>query len=275
MLTALPTYPLRSEARRQPRAPADAAFIRSLRCAHTSSSSSEIEFNVTEVFVRSEAPTSTSSMRATPGFRKPFIGDFRHDGAGSNVPDKVRGDSASCGVPRGRCCGRPSRYDPAPGGAASRPCTSRSSRPHDAIAPQPRRTCSGGVRFVFEAASRARKAGQPLLVLRMHMCRVQTPWGARSVIILCYSGKDVPSSKEEIEKFMFQILQGLMYMSNNDIFHGDLKPENLLVTNGVVKITDFGLAREVCSLSSLHGLCFYQMGMNLPPSSSFQFFQVK
>jgi hypothetical protein len=118
-------------------------------------------------------------MRATPGFRKPFIGDFRHDGAGSNVPDKVRGDSASCGVPRGRCCGRPSRFDPGPGGAASRPRTSRSSRPHDAIAPQPRRTCSGGVRFVFEAASRARKAGQPLLVLRMHMCRVQTPWGAR------------------------------------------------------------------------------------------------
>jgi serine/threonine protein kinase len=54
---------------------------------------------------------------------------------------------------------------------------------------------------------------------------------SRSVIILCYSGKDVPSSKEEIEKFMFQILQGLVYMRNNDIFHGDLKPGNLVMSS--------------------------------------------
>uniref|UniRef100_A0ACD6A7P1 Uncharacterized protein n=1 Tax=Avena sativa TaxID=4498 RepID=A0ACD6A7P1_AVESA len=57
----------------------------------------------------------------------------------------------------------------------------------------------------------------------------------------------VPFSEEEIRKLMLQILQGLVYMHNNGYFHRDLKPENLLVTNGVVKIADFGLAREVCS----------------------------
>jgi protein kinase len=74
---------------------------------------------------------------------------------------------------------------------------------------------------------------------------------------------------------MVQILQGLAYMHNNGYFHRDLKPgnmacqyyigfmlslfmlkiigvfsvflENLLVTNGIVKIADFGLAREVSS----------------------------
>ncbi|KQK12145.1 cyclin-dependent kinase F-3 [Brachypodium distachyon] len=56
-----------------------------------------------------------------------------------------------------------------------------------------------------------------------------------------------PFSEEEIRKFMVQILQGLVYMHNNGYFHRDLKPENLLVTNNIVKIADFGLAREVCS----------------------------
>lgn len=59
--------------------------------------------------------------------------------------------------------------------------------------------------------------------------------------------RHIPFSEEEIQKFLLQILQGLVYMHNNGYFHRDLKPENLLVTNGVVKIADFGLAREVSS----------------------------
>ncbi|KAG1363461.1 putative Cyclin-dependent kinase F-3 [Cocos nucifera] len=51
----------------------------------------------------------------------------------------------------------------------------------------------------------------------------------------------------EIRSFMSQILQGLAYMHKNGYFHRDLKPENLLVTNGIIKIADFGLAREVTS----------------------------
>ena len=36
-------------------------------------------------------------------------------------------------------------------------------------------------------------------------------------------------------------------MHKHELFHRDLKPENLLFQNGVVKIADFGLARETRS----------------------------
>lgn len=59
--------------------------------------------------------------------------------------------------------------------------------------------------------------------------------------------RQVAFPEGDIRNFMVQILQGLAYMHNNGYFHRDLKPENLLVTNGIVKIADFGLAREVSS----------------------------
>ncbi|KAG6486811.1 hypothetical protein ZIOFF_055391 [Zingiber officinale] len=56
-----------------------------------------------------------------------------------------------------------------------------------------------------------------------------------------------PFTEAEIRNFMSQVLQGLAYMHKNGYFHRDLKPENLLVTHDVIKIADFGLAREVTS----------------------------
>ncbi|PWZ53351.1 hypothetical protein Zm00014a_013553 [Zea mays] len=59
--------------------------------------------------------------------------------------------------------------------------------------------------------------------------------------------RQVAFPERDIRNFMVQILQGLAYMHNNGYFHRDLKPENLLVTNGIIKIADFGLAREISS----------------------------
>lgn len=42
---------------------------------------------------------------------------------------------------------------------------------------------------------------------------------------------------------VYQIVQGLASMHKNGFFHRDMKPENLLFYNNVVKICDFGLAR--------------------------------
>ncbi|XP_052209516.1 cyclin-dependent kinase F-4-like isoform X2 [Diospyros lotus] len=54
-------------------------------------------------------------------------------------------------------------------------------------------------------------------------------------------------SEAEIRNWCFQVFQGLAYMHQRGFFHRDLKPENLLVSKDVIKIADFGLAREIDS----------------------------
>ncbi|KAK4482971.1 hypothetical protein RD792_010145 [Penstemon davidsonii] len=55
-------------------------------------------------------------------------------------------------------------------------------------------------------------------------------------------------SEEEIRTLMSQLLQGLAHVHKLKYFHRDLKPENLLVTNNILKIADFGMARELSNL---------------------------
>lgn len=48
--------------------------------------------------------------------------------------------------------------------------------------------------------------------------------------------------------FRAQVLNGLSFMHRQGFFHRDLKPENLLCSGPeMVKIADFGLAREIRS----------------------------
>ncbi|KAK9077785.1 hypothetical protein SSX86_006123 [Deinandra increscens subsp. villosa] len=54
-------------------------------------------------------------------------------------------------------------------------------------------------------------------------------------------------SETEIKKWCFQVFQGLAYMHQRGYFHRDLKPENFLVSKDIIKIADFGLAREIIS----------------------------
>ncbi|KAL7302661.1 hypothetical protein TKK_0004720 [Trichogramma kaykai] len=51
-----------------------------------------------------------------------------------------------------------------------------------------------------------------------------------------------------IKNMVFQVLQGLAFMHKHGFFHRDMKPENLLCMGPeLVKIADFGLAREIRS----------------------------
>ena len=54
-----------------------------------------------------------------------------------------------------------------------------------------------------------------------------------------------PLNEYKTQIIMRQIINGLEYLYNNKVFHRDLKPQNILVSNNcIVKITDFGLAKE-------------------------------
>lgn len=59
------------------------------------------------------------------------------------------------------------------------------------------------------------------------------------------SNKKMPESL--IKSLIYQILIALSFMHKNGFFHRDMKPENLLTHNGLLKICDFGLAREIRS----------------------------
>ena len=54
--------------------------------------------------------------------------------------------------------------------------------------------------------------------------------------------------ESEIKDIIYQTLLGLAHMHKYGYFHRDMKPENLLINDKIVKIADFGLVREIRSL---------------------------
>ncbi|GBL84848.1 Serine/threonine-protein kinase ICK [Araneus ventricosus] len=60
--------------------------------------------------------------------------------------------------------------------------------------------------------------------------------------------RDRQFQEPEIKNILYQILQGLSFMHKHGYFHRDLKPENVLcMGSDLIKIADFGLAREIRS----------------------------
>ena len=49
---------------------------------------------------------------------------------------------------------------------------------------------------------------------------------------------------EERKKIAIGVKKGDDYLKNVGIHHKDMKPENVLMKNGIPKLTDFGLIRE-------------------------------
>ncbi len=67
--------------------------------------------------------------------------------------------------------------------------------------------------------------------------------------------REGPISSEKIAQIAIQTFKALGYAHSMGIIHRDIKPENILFDkNGIVKVTDFGLARKVSFGSSDRGV---------------------
>lgn len=53
--------------------------------------------------------------------------------------------------------------------------------------------------------------------------------------------------EQKVKSYMFQLLKSLDHMHRCGIFHRDVKPENILVKDDVLKLADFGSCRSVYS----------------------------
>jgi len=57
---------------------------------------------------------------------------------------------------------------------------------------------------------------------------------------------------QTVKSYIYQLLRALDYCHSLGVIHRDIKPENLLVSSsGVLKICDFGFARNIKSLTHL------------------------
>ena len=87
---------------------------------------------------------------------------------------------------------------------------------------------------------------------KSHMCIRETqPQSENLFILMEYCGQtlvdaanDVQVDDETLWSFVLQCLKGLMYLHDKNIMHRDIKPTNIFVRDGVVKIGDLGLALQ-------------------------------
>ena len=67
---------------------------------------------------------------------------------------------------------------------------------------------------------------------------------------LCDNSLDFYIKNREIisdsinKQYISEILEGIKYIHDNNIIHRDIKPKNLFIKNGVLKIGDFGLCKQ-------------------------------
>ncbi|XP_069594057.1 MAPK/MAK/MRK overlapping kinase isoform X4 [Ranitomeya imitator] len=56
-----------------------------------------------------------------------------------------------------------------------------------------------------------------------------------------------PLSEQKVRNYMYQLCKSLEHIHRNGIFHRDVKPENILIKQDVLKLADFGSCRSVFS----------------------------
>jgi serine/threonine protein kinase len=57
--------------------------------------------------------------------------------------------------------------------------------------------------------------------------------------------KDNPFTEEEVFQLFFQLSKGVIALQHSNIYHEDLKPQNILIEGNLFKITDFGISQFI------------------------------
>ncbi|KAM3870723.1 MAPK/MAK/MRK overlapping kinase [Diretmus argenteus] len=60
-------------------------------------------------------------------------------------------------------------------------------------------------------------------------------------------GRETPLPENTVKNYMYQLCKSLEHMHSCGIFHRDVKPENILIKQDVLKLGDFGSCRSVYS----------------------------
>ncbi|XP_030065624.1 serine/threonine-protein kinase 17B [Microcaecilia unicolor] len=72
---------------------------------------------------------------------------------------------------------------------------------------------------------------------------------------LCVGDQDETFAEKDVIRLIYQILEGVCYLHQNNIVHLDLKPQNILLSSidplGDVKIVDFGMSRKIGTSSEV------------------------
>ena len=76
---------------------------------------------------------------------------------------------------------------------------------------------------------------------------------------LTETGSSIPRTFKTVYETFERVLDGLECMHRKKIAHGDLKPDNILINEGEVKITDFGTSKliEDCFVKTIDGAGTY------------------
>ncbi|QDZ18753.1 mitogen-activated protein kinase [Chloropicon primus] len=54
-------------------------------------------------------------------------------------------------------------------------------------------------------------------------------------------------AEEKVKNYMYQLIKAMDHMHSNGIFHRDVKPENILIMDDMLKVADFGSCRGIYS----------------------------
>jgi serine/threonine protein kinase len=77
---------------------------------------------------------------------------------------------------------------------------------------------------------------------------------------------------DEVRGWILQIVEGLAFAHAHGLIHRDLKPANVLVTGGLLKLTDFGLGCVVADHARTHSQIRLSVVSQLPPDEQVSLF---